>query len=753
MLPLFHHLESVMNEFAPSALHTADIHIDGMRCASCVARIEKAIAAVPGVSEVAVNLATESARIAYSGTGGLNPIIAALANAGYPAAARISAQAQHEHAQHQQLDDHMHRHGSGPPSWHILAAALLSLPLLLPMALDLVGIHLMLSGWWQWLLATPVQFYLGAQFYQSGWHASRARTANMDTLIALGTSAAYGLSVYQLLAAPPAGMPHLYFEASTVVITLVLLGKWLEARAKRETASAIDALQQLRPAFARVRSRGAEKEVPIGQVRRGDTVVVRPGERIAVDGLVIEGSSHVDESLITGESLPVDKEVGMKVTGGAINGHGLLVVTTEAVGAGSALARIIRLVEDAQAAKAPIQRLVDKVSAVFVPAVIVAALLTFAAWWAVAGDVPAAIINGVAVLVIACPCALGLATPAAIMAGTGAAAKIGILVKDAEALELAHKVTTVVFDKTGTLTEGKPVVTAMLASRSTRAQLLAVAASLQQGSEHPLARAVLALSDSENVERLALSGFKALPGRGVIGQLDGRHYALGSARILDDYQVDGAALATKAALLQDKGDSVAWVVETAPDRRLLGLIGFGDQVKADARAAISTLHKLGIKTVLLTGDNQGSADAVAQALGMTSVFANVLPGEKASTVQSLRAAGHVVAMVGDGVNDAPALAAADVGIAMASGTDVAIHTAGITLMRSAPQLVPAAIDISRRTYRKIRQNLFWAFAFNVAGITMAALGMLTPIIAGAAMAMSSVSVIVNALLLRNWRPH
>jgi Cu+-exporting ATPase len=723
------------------------IKIEGMSCASCVGRVEKVLAAVAGVDKVSVNLATEMARVESSQPVDLALLVQAVDKAGYqatpvlpdaPAGAPVAAE---------------RAHGlPGPRDGDaVLLAALLSLPLVLPMLLEAAGVHWMLDGRIQFLLATPVQFWLGARFYRAGWLAVRARSGNMDLLVALGTSAAYGLSVYQLLASRSA-MPHLYFEASAVVITLVLLGKWLEARAKRQTASAIRALQVLRPDAARVRRGDQDIDVPIAEVSVGDLVVVRPGERIATDGVVAEGASHVDEALITGESLPVARHAGERVTGGAINGEGLLLVRVTAVGAESTLARIIRLVEDTQAAKAPVQHLVDRVSAVFVPVVLVLALLTLAGWWLHDGDVEQAIINAVAVLVIACPCALGLATPAAIMAGTGVAARYGILIKDAEALELAHRITTVAFDKTGTLTEGKPSLAALEpVPGADKARLLRLAAAVQRGSEHALARAVQDAAASAALAPLAASDVNALPGRGVAATVDGMRLALGSTRLMQEQGVSLEALSARAAALEQQGLTISWLAD-AGERRLLGLLAFGDRIKPQARAALQALHAMHIQTILLTGDNQGSADAVGKQLGIGRVVANMLPADKASTVAALKTDGACIAMVGDGINDAPALAAADVGIAMSSGTDVAMHAAGITLMRGDPALVAAAISISRRSYSKIRQNLFWAFIYNLVGIPLAAFGLLNPMLAGGAMALSSVSVISNALLLRRWKP-
>jgi len=715
------------------------LQVEGMTCASCVARVEKALLKVPGVSGAAVNLATEKATVQ--------------AAAGVPVAALTAAIEKAGYAAKEVRDDEPGAESALTAWWPVAVSAALTLPLLAPMLMQLIGIDWMLNGWAQLALATPVQFWLGARFYRAGWKALLARSGNMDLLVALGTSAAYGLSLYLLFEHAGHGMPHLYFEASAAVITLVLLGKWLEQRAKRQTADAIRALNALRPTTARVLRGGTEIEVPVDQVAVGDLVIVRPGDRVAVDGEIVEGRSHLDESLITGESLPVAKGVGERVTGGSLNAEGALTVRTLAIGAETTLARIIRMVESAQAAKAPIQRLVDRVSAVFVPVVLLIALVTFLGWAAVSGDWARALINAVAVLVIACPCALGLATPTAIMAGTGVAARHGILIKDAQALELAHSVTVVAFDKTGTLTQGKPTLAAVEAADGTgRDEVLRLAAALQKSSSHPLALAVMDKARDERVAIADAQHAKALPGRGVQGVVDGRELALGSTRLLRELTVEPGALHARAEHFEREGKTIAWLVATEGDRRqLLGLLAFGDTLKASAPAAVARLHALGLKTVMLTGDNRGAAELVARELGITDVRAEILPADKASVVQQLRAAGEVVAFVGDGLNDAPALAAASVGFAMAGGADVATETAGITLMHGDPRLVADALDVSRRTYSKIKQGLFWAFGYNVLGIPLAALGMLNPVIAGAAMAFSSVSVVTNALTLRRWR--
>ena len=729
--------------------------IGDMTCASCVSRVEKALRQVPGVLSAEVNLALETAEIkTVGGAATLPQLIASVEKAGYRAW-QSATDSQASGAQAGAVAK------PGASFWPIALAAALSLPLALPMFGMLFGKSWMLDGWLQWALATPVQFWLGARFYRAGWKALRAGTGNMDLLVAIGTSAAYGLSVYLLLmhgAHSEKGMQHFYFEASAIVITLVLLGKWMEARAKRQTTEAISALNALRPETARRRRDGQDQDVPVGEVRVGDLVVVRPGERIAVDGDIMEGATQVDESLITGESLPVNKHAGDRVTGGAVNAEGLIVVRTTAVGAESTLARIVRMVESAQAKKAPIQRLVDQVSAVFVPVVIVIAFITLLGWGLATGNWETAILNAVAVLVIACPCALGLATPTAIMAGTGVAARHGILIKDAEALEVAHQVKMVAFDKTGTLTEGKPELVALEPLGQSRETVLAWAAAIQAGSEHPLARAVTALALRDRLGVPAATQVRAVAGRGMAAVVEGRELRLGSPRFMQELAVDLGAFAARAQALEAEGRTVSWLADVSPGNaspQLLALLAFGDTVKPSAAPAVASLHALGIKTALVTGDNRGSAEAVAKQLGIDIVHFQVLPENKAAIIGQLRdqvkKGGGRVAMVGDGINDAPALAAADVGIAMSTGTDVAMHAAGITLMRGNPALVADAIDISRRTYAKIRQNLFWAFFYNIVGIPLAALGLLSPVIAGAAMAFSSVSVVTNALMLRRWK--
>jgi Cu+-exporting ATPase len=729
---------------------TVQLSIEGMTCASCVGRVERALGKVSGVHSASVNLATESARIEAVDEGQLTArLMRAVRDAGYEP---------HLPAPDEQRQGENPWEGFAP----VAAALVLSAPLVLPMVAALWGQHLMLPPLWQCLLATPVQFVLGARFYKAGWHAVRAMSGNMDLLVAMGTSAGWLLSMWLWLSAPAGTRPHLYFEASAVVIALVLLGKWLETRARRQTTAAIRALQSLRPAKAHWLGPQGETDVPLQEIMAGDRLVVRPGERVPVDGQVLEGHTQTDESMLTGEPLPVSKAVGDALTAGSINGVCRVVMQVQAVGAETVLARIIRMVEDAQAAKAPIQRLVDRVAEVFVPVVLAVALLTLALWWLAGAAMEDAIIHAVAVLVIACPCALGLATPAAIMTGTGVAARHGILIKDAQALEQAHRVQTVAFDKTGTLTVGQPRLLGHAAASGVDARRwLELAAAVQAGSEHPLARAMVKAACEHGPMALAATAVRAVPGRGVQGQVQGHEVWIGQLRWLAEEGLDLQPWSEARAVWQAEGATVSAVAERTPDglqARLL--LAFGDQPKPGAREALQVLRARGLHLAMISGDNRAAAEAMARRLGLQpeqgEVLAEVLPGDKAAQIQRLREGGRtgaqVVAMVGDGVNDAPALAAADVGLAMGNGTDVAMHAAGITLMRGDVALVSAALDISARTVAKIRQNLFWAFIYNIAGIPLAALGYLSPVIAAAAMALSSVSVMANALLLRRWRP-
>ena len=723
---------------------TLDLGIEGMTCASCVSRLEKALKKVPGVQDATVNLATESARITFAASDQAEAMLRrAVREAGYGV---------------RETDLMSEAQDASPWAGFAPVAVALSLatPLVLPMLADLFGRHWMLPAWQQFLLATPVQFILGARFYRAGWHALKALTGNMDLLVAIGTSAGWGLSVWLWLSAESGSMPHLYFEASAVVISLVMLGKWLETRAKRQTTAAIRALHALRPALAHVILRSGEQtDVPVAELLVNDRVVVLPGERVPVDCVLTEGRTQVDESMLTGEPLPVTKAVDAALTGGSINGEGRIVMLVSAVGRDTVLSKIIGLVEDAQAAKAPIQRLVDKVSAVFVPVVLLIGLATLLGWSAMGEPLEVALIRAVAVLVIACPCALGLATPVAIMAGTGVAARAGILIKDAQALELAHSADTVAFDKTGTLTVGQPrLVAFVVAGGADESSQLCAAASLQSGSEHPLARAVVNAAKERGLEVLAPDDVHAAAGRGTEGKVAGAAYLIGSLRWVDELGVSLGGLAPEAERLQKEGATLsALLLRTSQGLELRALMAFADEPKQGARQALASLRSRGLRIMMISGDNHGAALAMGARLGLSAdeVMAEVLPGDKAAKVAQLKQGGHVVVMVGDGVNDAPALAAADIGMAMGTGTDVAMHAAGVTLMRGDVSLVEGALDISHRTVMKIRQNLFWAFAYNVAGIPLAALGYLNPVLAGAAMALSSVSVMANALLLKRWR--
>jgi Cu+-exporting ATPase len=705
-----------------------------MSCASCVSHVEEALTAVPGVAKAEVNLATHRARVflaAGQAPARLTaPLLHAVEEAGYDA----------------RLLTEEIRDQPPAPSREGLAALIacgLSLPLVCGMILEMAGITTMLPGWGQFVLATPVQFILGARFYRAGFRAARHGRGTMDLLVALGTSAAWGLSVWVLLTAHE-GHGHYYFEASAVVIALVLLGKWLESRAKGQTAGALKSLLALRPQTARLLRNGEETEVPVAAISSGDLLVLRPGDRVPVDGRILSGSGQFDESHLTGESLPVTHGPEAGIATGAVCLDGHIRFTATAVGADTTLARIIRLVEGAQASKAPLQKLVDRVSGWFVPVVLVLALLTLAGWLVAGRGLEAGLIAAISVLVIACPCALGLATPTAIMVGTGAAARAGILIRDAEALERAQAVTHVAFDKTGTLTEGKPRLVAVTPLADLpEAECLRLAASLQTGSEHPLARATLAAAAEQGLTLTAITDFRAHSGRGISGQTAGKTLSLGTRRMMTETAI---SLPTEA---DQPGQTTSYL---AADGQAVARFTYADRAKSTAAAAITRLTERGVSTSLISGDSQAAATAIASELGIRTVQAEVLPGDKAGVVAELRQKGHKVAMVGDGINDAPALAAADVGIAMGTGTDVAMETAAIVLMRGDPALVADALDISQRTWVKIKQGLFWAFAYNILGIPLAASGLLSPMVAGAAMALSSVSVVTNALLLRRWRP-
>ncbi len=792
-----------------------------MRCASCVARLEQALAKVPGVTEVAVNLATESVRIQWHGSAesgvetdsatqqmeAMPPqILRAIRTLGY------TPKPMRDTVAPEQAEYFL---GMRKDFLPVLLGLVLSAPLVLPMLLmpwlGAEQAHALMPVWIQAVLGTLVQFTLGLRFYQGAWHAIKQRNGNMELLVALGTSAAWGMSMWLWLrtgmAAPEmghdvghgAGAPAVYFESAAVVITLVQLGKWLELRARRQTVSAIAALQALRPEVAHwLPANAEERDVPVAELLVGDIVVIKPGERVPADGVVTLGHSQIDASLLTGEPLPVDVTVGDKLTGGSLNGNGVLHMQVNATASAGVLAQIIRLVQDAQAAKPPIQQLVDKVAAVFVPAVLVIAAATLGGWLLVGLAPEQAVLRAVAVLVIACPCALGLATPVAIMVGSGVAARHGILIKNSVALELAQRIETVAFDKTGTLTQGRPALAALWQLDTDAVQeslpVLQLAAALQQGSEHPLAHAVLqaqaqavdAETDAAKPVQQIATQVQAVPGCGIVGRIDGQGYALGSMRWAQSLQADepaglqaflqqwgeqGATVSVLMAIAGDLPQAPDNAIADAVQARIVAALAFTDTIKPESAAAVAQLHALGLQTVLISGDNSAAAEALARQLGMYpergEVLAEVLPQGKAQAIAQLQGAAQagaqsaaqgkarVVCMVGDGINDAPALAAADVGMAMANpqgGTDVALHAADITLMRGDVRLVAASINISRRTVQKIRQNLFWAFAYNVVGIPLAAFGMLSPVVAGAAMALSSVTIVSNALLLRRWRP-
>jgi Cu+-exporting ATPase len=724
----------------------ADLQIGGMTCASCASRVERALLQVPGVLAATVNLADERAHVRMLAGTAAAALTQALERAGY------SGTVLHDDAQREQAEQAAQAR-SRRERHIVLASAALTLPLVVPMLGMLWGAHWMLPGWIQLLLAAPVQFIFGARFYRAGWLAARSGSGNMDLLVALGTSAAFGLSLFNLWADPH----HLYFESAAVIITLVLLGKWLEANAKRKTTAAIRALQALAPDTATVLIDGQPRTRPAAQLMVGDLLLIAPGEAVAADAEVVEGRSQLDEAMLTGESLPVPRTVGDALVGGSINGEGRLVARITAVGRDSLLARIVHQVEQAQTRKAPVQRLVDQAAAIFVPVVLVLALITLLGWGFGTGQWGTALIHAVAVLVIACPCALGLATPTALMAGTGVAARHGILIKDAEALERAHQLKVVAFDKTGTLTLGKPRVLGVARAEGEReTDLISRAASLSAGSAHPLALALLAHAQDHGLTPDAAQEVRALAGLGTQGRIGTQRYALGSGRYMAQLGVNTTGLSRAEATELAQGHSVSWLArlpEDGADARpqIVGLLGFGDALRPQSAGAIAALKRLKLRPVLISGDHASAARHMAQQLGIEDVHAQVMPGDKAEHVERLKHFGPV-AMVGDGINDAPALAAADVGIAMGSGSDVAMNTAGITLMASDPARVADAIEISRATVRKIRQNLFWAFGYNVIGIPLAALGLLSPMIAGAAMALSSVSVVTNALLLNRWSP-
>ncbi|WP_208985158.1 cation-translocating P-type ATPase [Stappia sp. P2PMeth1] len=733
---------------APATDTRALVHLDigGMTCAACSARVEKVLRRKPGILRASVNLPLETAVIETDGSVSTGDIVSAIEATGYSASERSTGW--QDEKRRQDETDARTRRDERRTLLLLVFSALMSAPMVASMAAAPFGMMLMPPAWAQAILAGFVQVLVGRRFYVGAWKALAGGGANMDVLVVLGTTAAYGYSLILTVLAWPQEPGHLYFEASAVILTLILFGKLLEMRAKRTTTAAIRALSELKPQVAHLISGQDIETVAVESLFPGDTILVRPGERVPVDGTVREGASEVDEALLTGESLPVAKTPGDQVIGGTINGSGGLTVEVTAVAGDSKLAAIIRLVENAQSSKAPVQKLVDQVSAVFVPIVVVVALATFAAWWVSGAGLDATIGATVAVLVIACPCALGLATPTALVAGTGAAARAGILIRDIEALETAHSVDTVVFDKTGTLTRGTPAVTDIRPFDGNPDRLLLIAASAQLPSEHPLAGAIVAAA-RERGHQLARPGqFRAIAGQGIVADIAGEQVLIGNRRLLETHAVDTFLVQQIFREFEAQGKTCAGIAIAG---RAVGVIAMADTLRAETPTALRRLADMKIETVMLTGDTEAVAKAVAAEAGIARVIAGVAPEGKAETVAELTGKGRTVAMVGDGVNDAPALAAASVGIAMGSGTEVAMETAGVTLMRARPDLVADAIDISRATVRKIRQNLFWAFIYNVVGIPLAAFGLLTPALAGAAMALSSVSVVTNAALLRRWR--
>jgi len=725
----------------------AELDISGMTCAACAARIEKVLNKLPGV-EANVNLALERATVHYNASQIAVPeLIARVEAIGYHAKPHTT-----QEGQKQEQDRHLRM-----LKLRFAVSAVLSLPLLWAMfahfGLDLYVPELFTNAWFQFAVATPVQFVIGWPFYRSAYKALKNGSANMDVLVSLGTSAAYVYSVIETFrfagaAAHHGEMPQLYFEVSVILVTLILLGKWFEALAKGRTTEAIKKLMDLAPKSATVIRDGRDVVIPVEEVKVGDRIRVRPGEKIPVDGTVLEGITAVDESMLTGESLPVDKKAGDTLIGATINKNGALVMEAGKIGRDTALAQIIRIVEEAQGSKAPIQRLADKISGVFVPVVVGLAVLVFLLWFFLfePGHFTRAFENGIAVLVIACPCALGLATPTSIMVGTGKGAEHGILIKGGEHLETAHKLTAVILDKTGTITKGKPELTDVLALEGWgEDELLAMAAGAEKGSEHPLAEAIVRGAEEKGLELKHPERFEAIPGFGLTAQVEGRTLHIGTRKLFEREGMDTGQLENAMERWESEGKTAMLV---GIDGKPAGAVAVADTVKESSAEAVRRLRKLGLKVVMITGDNRRTASAIASQVGITDVLAEVLPQDKAGEVQKLKDRGERVAMVGDGINDAPALALADIGMAVGTGTDVAIEAADITLMRGDLGSIADAIELSRKTMRNIRQNLFWAFFYNSIGIPVAAAGLLAPWVAGAAMAFSSVSVVLNALRLK-----
>ena len=727
------------------------LKITGMTCAACSARIEKKLNSLVGVKQASVNLSTERASITYApGQIKVSDMIRAIQGLGYEAEKLEDISRDLEREMKAAEINNMRR--------ALFISAGLSMPLVAAMLLSVLKIHtpalaFLHNPYFQWALATPVQFLIGARFYKQSYYALKSGSANMDVLIAMGTSAAYFFSLYNVLfqVVEPGMMQDLYFEAAAIIITLILLGKYLEAVAKGRTSDAIKKLAQLQAKTARVIRQGQEEDIPIEEVELGDLVVVRPGEKVPVDGKIVDGNSSLDESMLTGESLPVDKKSGDMVFGATLNKFGVFKLEATRVGKDTALAQIIKMVEDAQGTKAPIQKIADQVAGVFVPAVLLIAAITFLAWYLSGAGINKALISSVAVLVIACPCALGLATPTAIMVGTGKGAENGILIKGGEYLEMAYKLDTVVLDKTGTITKGKPEVTDVISfGEYDENTILRLAAQAEKSSEHPLGEAIY--SKGKQIYGIIDDpfSFEAIPGQGVKAIVNDQEIYVGTRKLMQERSI---AIGSAEAVLTGLEDQGKTAMLMALDGKLEAVLAVADTVKDSSRQAIAELQSMAIEVYMITGDNQRTAAAIAQQVGIGTVLAEVLPENKAQEVAKLKAQGKHVAMVGDGINDAPALATADIGMAMGTGTDVAMEAADITLMRGDLRTIPAAIRLSRQTMRKIKQNLFWAFIYNIIGIPFAALGMLNPVIAGAAMAFSSVSVVTNSLSLKRFDPN
>lgn len=719
-----------------------DLDVTGMTCAACSNRIEKVLNRTDGVEEANVNLTTENATIVYNPNAtSVDTLIQKIQKLGYDAQPKKEADDKDSHKAIE-LKRKLTK---------LIVSAILALPLLLTMFVHLFNMHLpsiLMNPWFQFILATPIQFIIGWQFYVGAYKNLRNGSANMDVLVALGTSAAYFYSLYEMIKwlNDPTITPHLYFETSAVLITLILFGKYLEARAKSQTTNALSELLNLQAKEARVLRNNEEYMIPLSEVVEGDYLIIKPGEKIPVDGTILKGKTSVDESMLTGESIPVEKAQNDYVIGSTMNQNGILTIKATKVGKDTALSSIIKMVEEAQGSKAPIQRLADIISGYFVPIVVGIAILTFIIWLTLVrqGQFEPALVAAIAVMVIACPCALGLATPTSIMVGTGKAAENGILFKGGEHIERAHQIDTVVLDKTGTITHGTPVVTDFDGDN----EALQLLASAEKASEHPLAEAIVNYAKTEQVHLLEVDDFEAVPGRGIKAMIDGKSLLVGNRKFLADHQVTLNSSELQLSQFEQSGKTAMLI---AIDQKLRGTIAVADTVKDSTNKAIQQLHDLNIEVVMLTGDNQRTAEAIASQVGIDSVIAQVLPEEKATKIKSLQANNKTVAMVGDGVNDAPALVQADIGIAIGTGTEVAIEAADITILGGDLLLVPKAITASKSTIRNIRQNLFWAFGYNVAGIPIAALGLLAPWIAGAAMALSSVSVVTNALRLKRMK--